>query len=949
MTHTLLVIRKSLLTAVCLICCITATAYEGSALRRPISPAQPAWIIHIDVWNNADPQKIIDMVPDDIRPYVIFNIATSSSDNQSPDGPAIYDSWMKVCAQNRVWTMIQCSSGAHNRMPDTPDDVSAYEQYFKDYPNFLGFHFAEQFWDFGEKKSAESEETWPTFPERLQLFAALLPICRQYGGYLASSFTDSYYNASKMPLGWMKRNNEIKAFLTNYPEHFLCLEKYTQKKSFYDIESNCLGQWLAGYAGQYGIRFDSSGWVATGEKPDSETHSHYTIGTSDFVPAAGAIPVAEHFMLTGQTIMDGPELITTQSSREVGSTTVDGYICRQWEWFPQFHNISIDLFRKVLDGTIRIPSRQEVISRTKVCLVNDNEVWDTNNEWEKDPYITPERLYDGLYRQDCDQGGRDAENHWIENRWWMKSTGRYPTIPQVYSAPAGMTAFRVSSYDKATFDAWMDQTFSTEYTGTIYAGRHENGWVTYNPFQYNDVTDANGIRTMGKSTSRATGTIPFQYNTCSSVALDYAPYSLCIMKEYADKVTFYLTNYQPSGDVSEDVIKINGATTQPLVSWNDRGNHAASNVFTSWADGVLTVTIRHNGPIDLTINCSGSATGRKTSYTTATISEPQPPATYFGKLQYEAENADYKYIGACRKNGYNYGHVGYQGKGFADMGTNKSGALRFHACVPKTGRYALTFRYQAEGNGKVTISCDDVNRDYMVATTSEWQEVSHVFQLTEGEHTIYLKNSGGSRVYADCISLESTKRAFFTPDPETGEYHVDLHDLTASGNISFNPETGVATQTTDKSSGSLTLLFDDADFTKVTALKVSYSDDGNTFNYLSITDGNGNYVNPEGSHTFWSSKYNLNYTKYQQEEASKAVCTLAWCSNQKTDEVRTMTISDILITVNTPSTVIHQAHQPSANEGACYTLLGQRVNGNYKGVVIINGKKILVLCTKIRK
>ena len=85
----------------------------SAALRRPISSEQPAWIIHIDVWNYADPQKIIDMVPEDVRPFVIFNIATSSSDEKSSDGPAIYDSWMKVCAQNRVWAMIEarCSDG----------------------------------------------------------------------------------------------------------------------------------------------------------------------------------------------------------------------------------------------------------------------------------------------------------------------------------------------------------------------------------------------------------------------------------------------------------------------------------------------------------------------------------------------------------------------------------------------------------------------------------------------------------------------------------------------------------------------------------------------------------------------------------------------------------------------------------------------------------------------
>ena len=37
--------------------------------HRPIDNEHPLWMIHIDVWNAADPQKIIDLVPDDIKPW----------------------------------------------------------------------------------------------------------------------------------------------------------------------------------------------------------------------------------------------------------------------------------------------------------------------------------------------------------------------------------------------------------------------------------------------------------------------------------------------------------------------------------------------------------------------------------------------------------------------------------------------------------------------------------------------------------------------------------------------------------------------------------------------------------------------------------------------------------------------------------------------------------------
>ncbi len=701
-------------------------------LRRPISATQPAWIIHIDVWNYADPQKIIDMVPEDVRPFVIFNIATSSSDDKSADGPAIYDSWMKVCAQNRVWTMIQCASGATNRMPDD-GTTTAYEQYFKDYPNFLGFNFAEQFWGFGEAGQVD-------FPTRLQLFADLMSVCHQYGGYLAVSFTDSYYSSSKMPMAYMKRNEQLRNFLQNDPEHFLCFEKYTLKKNFLDIESNCLGQWLAGYAGQYGIRFDSSGWLTAADETDQ------TRGASSFVRAAGAIPIVEHAMLTGQTMMDGPELTWTECSQEVSATTTsDGYKQRQWEWFPQFQDISLDIFRKILDGTIRIPTRDEVRDRTKVCLVNDISK-NLDSEGEHDSYITPERLFDGLYRSDSDQGG--TSNHWIANRWWTKTTGRYPTIPLVYSDVDGMTCFKKSQYDKTTFDAWMQQHFDSEYSGDIFAGRHDNGWVTYNPYQYDETTASDGYRVCSAATSRATGDIPLQYNTCSRVQLDYAPYSLGVMKEYADHLTFYLTNYEGA----TDIITIQGAAAKPSFTKNHRGS-GQSTVTESWENGVYTLTVTHQGgAVDLTVNCAGNETGRKSVPAAATITTPELPAVYTGPLQYEAELADYRDV-TIYKTGYNKGHDGYLGQGFVMMNSTTS-ALRFHTSVAVGGYYLLTVRCQAPSTGILSVTTAAGTSFSAVSSTSSWTTLQMSVVLSEGQQTIVVDNADGATVYVDAIQLE---------------------------------------------------------------------------------------------------------------------------------------------------------------------------------------------------
>ena len=45
-----------------------AAQSDAAPLRRVISEQQPMWIMHIDTWNHADPQKIIDMVPEGTRP-----------------------------------------------------------------------------------------------------------------------------------------------------------------------------------------------------------------------------------------------------------------------------------------------------------------------------------------------------------------------------------------------------------------------------------------------------------------------------------------------------------------------------------------------------------------------------------------------------------------------------------------------------------------------------------------------------------------------------------------------------------------------------------------------------------------------------------------------------------------------------------------------------------------
>lgn len=713
--------------------------HAQTSLRRPVSPNQPMWLVHIDTWNYADPQKIIDLIPADIRPYVVMNISLSVSHDVATSqfkvaeyGYEIAKSWIRTCAENRMWAMIQPSSGGYSHFSDT--DLSVYEEFYKNYPNFIGFNYAEQFWGFDDASDALS----PTWPSRMTHFANLLKLSNKYGGYLSVSWCGNQWSPAINPIAMMKRNSAFAAACRDYTENYILSEKYTQVSYQSDMESICLGAYLSGYSGNYGIRYDDTGWTDVNGNHEG------------FIMATGLAPHFEHMMLTGQTVIDGPELIWTQDFRETNRiSTTDGYMTRNWERFPQFDNTSIDIFRKVLDGTARIPSRQEVIDRTKVVIVND-----VQSGTSDDIYSSPATMFEGLYRMDTDGNLKD-------NKSFFKKTGRYPTIPTVFQLDdvlAQSFSVKVNKSDYAT--KWpsigskqtdFNTIFPQEYTGDIYAGRHENAWVTYNPF---------------KTGQTATGSIPFKYNTCDKVELNYSQYTTGIIKEYADKVTFYLANFdEKNTGLKTNIVKIYGSSSEPTYSFTDRGNHSPSVITKDWSSGVLTLTIQQNGPLDLTVNCAGTATGRLTSYTTASLIEPTKPSLYVGPRQNEAEFFEYKNINSITTAG-NTGSIRfYQGQGYLDFGTNAGANIRDVISALRKGTYQLDIRYTAPTTGISTI--DLYVNGVKVATPvfaktsdiSTWGVVSQNVQLNEGNNEIKLvaNSTGAATIYFDNIKFSENQ------------------------------------------------------------------------------------------------------------------------------------------------------------------------------------------------
>ncbi|MBO4451021.1 MAG: glycosyl hydrolase family 98 [Bacteroidaceae bacterium] len=697
----------------------------AAPLRRPISTHQPMWILHIDTWNHADPQKIIDMVPEDIRPYVVFNLSLSINHRadrwlQVEYGYETAKSWLRTCAENRVWAMIQPSSGAFCHFTD--GDMTVFDEFFRDYPNFVGFNYCEQFWGFGDPYGV-------TFEQRLDHWADLMELNVRYGGYLTWSWCNAYYDADRNPIALMKRSPRLRKLLSEHPENFICCEKYTMNHGFHEIESMCLGAWLGGYAGQYGTRFDETGW--RGNEPREK-----------FPVSAGPAPVLEHLLLTGQTVVDGPETIPVQVCHEIKSTlTADGFTTRKWEFYPQFQNIYFDIFRKILDGTIRLLTRQEVLNRTKVALIHDVNIESGDRDAMRANYIAPETLYDGLYKM-------PGDGTWLSQHSWFKSTGRYAAIPVVYALNKDAShtipvQVKVSDYttrwssEQEKVDEF-NTLYPQEYTGDAYAGRADNCWIIYNPF---------------KTGQSASACIPLKYNSCEQMEVRLPRYSTMLAKEYSDHISLYFNNYDNAlSQARTDTIQITGIHGKATYNVTDRLKPLASSdvpaqVTVEQKGKNLTLYVTHNGPLDIEINCKGRAKQRLSAAKTGTTHEPAIPPTYEGPFQYEAENFDYKGIKANITNGVNKSVRDYTAQGYLDFGGYADAAIRKTIRAPRNGSNTITIRYKAsDGARSIRLNINGNIQSVELPATKHnwWGTVTVQTELNKGDNRLEISAAAAS-------------------------------------------------------------------------------------------------------------------------------------------------------------------------------------------------------------
>lgn len=744
---------------------LSSTVEATSSMRRPCSADNPMLIVHIDTWNVADPSKIIALIPEDIKPYCVFNISMSinwSNDTHewlmTQNGYELAKSWLKTCADEGVWCMIQPASGGQCHFPDydsngnivdfpnkeefvahADDDYenTIYAEFFRDYPNFIGFNYSEQFWGF------ESSDFSVTPLERYEHFAKLLKLCNKYGGYLNINWCANRWSAPLNPVAMLKRCSEWRSACEQYSENLQLEEKYTQGSFIEDVESEVFGAYVSSYCGNFGIRYDETGWTDRSEDDEPLT-------TKNQYRQITGLPIyLERMVLNGATVIDGPELIWQDDFNETwgGVKDSEGYSCRNWVTTDQYVNDTLNFFRKIIDGTIRIPTREEVIDRTKVVIIQDNETGDDHNK-----YSTYETLFEGLYRMSGDG------NLW-DNTNLYKSTGRYPTIPTVYALRDDIAkSFEVQINQSEIPSRWTTITekqkefnnlFESDYYGNCYAGRYENTWVAYNP---------------NKDGSNCGAVLSLKYNTCTNLDVNFNEYGNALITEYSDHIDIYTNNFDEKSQTTlkTDTFKISGCTSQPTYTAKDTGrNQTVSEISEKYSNGTYTLIVKHNGPVEISINCSGNETNRETSIKKSTVKAPASPSFYTGVRQYEGEFFDVKNVDGYVQNACGSGVTGIQGQGFLKFGKNETATVKDTVTTSKAGEFTLNLRYSSItdiNNVDLYVNNTKVETMQLVNTNdySNWKIYSSKVNLKEGKNKVEFRANSTlpSSLYIDCFAVE---------------------------------------------------------------------------------------------------------------------------------------------------------------------------------------------------
>ncbi|RKP56270.1 DUF1080 domain-containing protein [Cohnella endophytica] len=570
-------------------------AHGAGAMRRVVDNAHPMLIMQLLVGSNytGDPDFRRDNnrqwdikqawagLPDDIKPYVVFVLH-----------PGHFANWVgkPSVANSRKWIEDNLAEGKDLNIPmmvlygENPtsgsDGMTWLESLYQNYPNMIGT-------DVSELTSVNSS------------IPGLLALANTYGGYhIQGSMEDNNVFANAMKT--QSYYNSIAQYSANFIPNFKMIHKN------YDyVNSEALGYWMAGAAGNWGPYYDSYPF------PASNIFGQSSNGGGD--RTTRAVPETLYSMSMLDSYLHGATVY--QLENQLDLPAVNNL------YTPLFYESILPAFRYIVAHPA--PTKAQVIAKTKVAFdasagtmpeLSDSRTWGgVQNQTS---------LFQGLYEMAPDTNS--TSGLW----YWLRTTGRYGMIPQIpqyapssvlaqFSTILNLTTYNANYTSQATRTAFFNTKYPSVYTGTAFAEKNDNNWLIYNNHYSANTNETATLPLTGGTTFSQldfTTITPHTYATVDDTGstLDiqinnyrsdhqqdiYVPAGKRML-EFTDYYAEYSYVPHPFDTTLRSTVFTVTATSKPVIAISGYDGHY--NYTDSWNSSTMvdTITVNHNGPVRL--------------------------------------------------------------------------------------------------------------------------------------------------------------------------------------------------------------------------------------------------------------------------------------------------------------------------------------------------------------
>lgn len=494
--------------------------------RREVDHEHPLYIENYyygDDLSGSDVTMLWDSIPDDMKPYTVILLIAERSiygqdswrelgkdRNASQRGEDLdSEAWIKktveTCNENKIPCAVQAVNGETGIATIS---IEFFEELAAENEYLYGYNGAEMY------NGGNCLGNFSGYNDYKNFMTQLTRICVENGMYLM--WTDTELNTvgnwleTYAPLSNIFRENKHNIILQN-------------KQSFSDPSSEALykGLWLSDYCDNWGVASDWWNWQING-------HNSGMNGTG-----LGALAKC----------YDMPEVRYVQDIMRVAS---QGATCFKSEaqWYsnatldmrlPAYERAILPFLERIVSGEIKIPTKEEVMERTKAIAVGKNNWLETYNRSISD--VNPSNSKYGIIP-------------------WVPSNVPQEEIDKLKEA--GMTVFD-SSTGRMTTNA-LDRAYAGIHYELDKSGNaQENGYLeTYGDGVWYWMNTYDKDMTTVQSSKFAPVKADADY-----VKISALPYTLAVMTEEDDRISVHLQNYR---SVKSDLKSIDPPDETPCVN-----------------------------------------------------------------------------------------------------------------------------------------------------------------------------------------------------------------------------------------------------------------------------------------------------------------------------------------------------------------------------------------------